>query len=160
MGAGGHHEGLQLLLNQPLGQPLQLAVAEEAVAVYVAAGKQNQDEPAMSPARREGWKAHSPVMLDTFLPPSQHGWKGKYCRVVLEARTMLNNLNSISSPHRATHSCTPVTLPTALNLLTNFQSNPQEQTSNATPGLTEGNRGGSATAETRSAARPAPTSPV
>lgn len=77
MGTGGHHKGLQLLLHQPLGQPLQLAVTEEAVAVNVAAGKQNQHGPAVRPARRKGWEAHSPFMLNTFLPPPQHGWKEK-----------------------------------------------------------------------------------
>lgn len=67
MGTGGHHKGLQILLHQPLGQPLQLAVTEEAVTVNVAAGKQNQHEPAVSPAQRGGWEAHSPFMLNTFL---------------------------------------------------------------------------------------------
>lgn len=121
----------------------------------MAAGKQNQHEPAVSPTRREGWRSHSPFMLDTFLPSPQHGWKEKKKRLEGCPRgtndvKCITHLNGISSPHRATHSCAPVTLPSTLYLFTNFQSDRQEQMSNANAGLSERNRGRSSTKETGS----------
>lgn len=94
----------------------------------MAAGKQNQHKPAVSPAWKEGWKAHSPFMLDTFLPPPPAWVEGKKglqaCPRGTNDLKYITHLNSISSPHRATRSCTPVTLPSTLYLLTNFQSDP------------------------------------
>lgn len=94
----------------------------------------------MSPMRKEGWKAHSPFMLDTFLPPPPARVEGKKglqgCPRGTNDVKYLTHLNSISSPRRATHSCAPVRLPNTLYLLTSFQSDPQEHTSNV-PALSE-----------------------
>lgn len=73
MGTGGHHKGLQLLLHQPLGQPLQLAVTEEAVTVNVAAGKQNQHQPAVSPAHGE-MAVNSQLFHVKHIAPAPPAW--------------------------------------------------------------------------------------
>lgn len=63
------------------------------------------------------------------IPPSPPAWvevkKGlQACPRGTNDLKYITHLNSISSPHRATRSCTPVTLPSTLYLLTNFQSDP------------------------------------
>lgn len=60
----------------------------------------------------------------------------------------ITHLNSISSPHRATHSCTAVTLLSTFYLLTNFQSDLREHTSTPIPGSSEQNQGRSPIKET------------
>lgn len=93
-------------------------------------------------------------MLDIFLPPTPAWVEGKKglqgCSQGTNDVKYVTHLNSVSSPHRATHSCTAVTLPSTLYLLTNFQTDPREQTSSAIPGLSERNQGRSSTKEIRS----------